>query len=80
MKNEPFKPQLRLIVQASIPVMGEQQGDILYNEIKIFLLAWHKDITLNGQTVKMLEPCCKERKEKKDQKPPIPAQKQDDKK
>ena len=64
--TEPFKPQTRLVIQASIPVMGEQQGDILYKEIKIFLLSWHKDITLNGQIMKPLEPCCKKKQEPKD--------------
>jgi len=65
MAKEPFKPQLRLIVQASIPITEEQQGDILYGELKIFLRSWSEDVTLNGQIMKMLEPCCKERKETK---------------
>lgn len=59
--DKPFKSQLRLIVQASIPVEGDKQGDALYNELKIYLLAWSKDITLNGQITKTLEPCCKKK-------------------
>ena len=62
MPKEPFKPELRLMIQASIPVMGDTQGEILYNEIKVFLLSWHKDITLNGQVLNMHAPCCKEKK------------------
>lgn len=59
---EPFKPKLRLIVQASIPITSAEQGDAEYENLKIFLLAISPDITLNGQTVKRLEPCCKEKK------------------
>jgi len=62
---EPFKSQLRLVVQASIPVRDADEGDAEYGNLKIFLLAISPDITLNGQIMKMLEPCCKERKEKK---------------
>jgi len=63
--DKPFKPETRLIIQASIPVSGDTQGEILYNEIKVFLLSWHADITLNGQIMKMLEPCCKKKQETK---------------
>ncbi len=61
MEKEPFKSQLRLVVQASIPVRSAEEGDAEYNNLKIFLLAISPDITLNGQTVKMHEPCCKKK-------------------
>ena len=56
---EPFKERLRIIVQASIPIETPEQGEAEYNNLKIFLLAISPDITLNGQIMKMLEPCCK---------------------
>lgn len=58
---EPFKPQLRLVIQASIPIGCAEEGDANYNEIAHFLLVFSPDITLNGQIIKMLEPCCKEK-------------------
>lgn len=58
---EPFKPQLRLVIQASIPVHNAAEGDAEYDNLKIFLLAISPDITLNGQTMKQLEPCCKKK-------------------
>lgn len=63
MAKETFKPQLRLVVQASIPIWSAEEGDDYYNELKIFLLAISPDITLNGQIMKMLEPCCKKKQE-----------------
>lgn len=60
---EPFKPQLRLVVQASIPVRDSEEGDAEYGNLKIFLLAISPDITLNGQIIKALEPCCKKKPE-----------------
>lgn len=65
MANEPYKPQLRLVVQASIPIDNIALAEAEYNNLKVFLLAITPDITLNGQIVKMLEPCCKKRKELK---------------
>lgn len=65
METEPFKPQLRLIVQCSIPIGDVLDGDEIYNELKIFLLSFNPDITLNGQVIKPLEPCCKKQEEKK---------------
>lgn len=59
--SEPFKSQLRLVVQASIPVRDSAEGDAEYGNLKIFLLAISPDITLNGQIMKMLEPCCKDK-------------------
>lgn len=58
---EPFKPQLRLVVQASIPIWSTEEGDDEYENLKVFLLAISPDISLNGQIMKMLEPCCKEK-------------------
>ncbi len=59
--NEPFKPQLRLIFQGSIPIPSAEFGQGEYNDLKIHLLAIDPDITLNGQIIKRLEPCCKKK-------------------
>lgn len=61
MEKEPFKSQLSLVVQASIPVRSAEEGDAEYANLKIFLLAISPDISLNGQIMKMLEPCCKKK-------------------
>lgn len=60
--EKPFKPELRLIVQASIPVQNDTEGDAEYENLKTFLLAISPDITMNGQIIKMLEPCCQKKK------------------
>lgn len=57
--NEPFKPSMRLNCQCSIPVQQYDEAISAYNELKIFLLAYSPDVTLNGQVMMMLEPCCK---------------------
>lgn len=61
MEKEPFKPHFRLVVQASIPIETVVQGEIEYDNLKVFLLAISPNITLNGQCVQMLEPCCKKK-------------------
>lgn len=61
----PFKPQLRLTIQASVPISTADEGDAEYKNLKVFLLAISRNITLNGQITKMLEPCCKEQRESK---------------
>lgn len=61
--TNPFKPQLRLVIQASVPVAHIAVAEAEYNNLRIFLLAISPDITLNGQIVKMLEPCCKKKQE-----------------
>jgi len=63
-----FDPRLRLIIQASIPVPTAAHGQAEYENLKIFLLAISPDITLNGQLMSMLEPCCK-KKPKQGEKP-----------
>ena len=71
--SEPIRQPLRLICQASIPIQTTIQGELEYDNLKIFLLAIDPDITLNGQIMKMLEPCCKKKPEipnhEKDTKP-----------
>jgi len=66
MAKEPFESQLRLVVQASIPVNHIWEATSEYDNLKIFLLAISPKITLNGQIIKMLEPCCKKKQETKD--------------
>lgn len=63
--TNPIRQPLRLVIQASIPIQTTIQGELEYDNLKIFLLAISPDITLNGQIMKMLEPCCKKQKETK---------------
>lgn len=60
--TKPIIQPLRLVVQASIPIDTNIEGEVEYDNLKIFLLAISPDITLNGQIIKMLEPCCKNKK------------------
>ena len=56
---------MRLNLQASIPVTAQGEATAIYEEFKCFLKSYHTDITLNGQVMMMLEPCCKKPDEKK---------------
>jgi hypothetical protein len=57
--SEPFKPQLRLVIQASVPVEEIIEGEEFYRQIKEMLLNYSENVTINGQLIKILEPCCK---------------------
>lgn len=57
--SNPIIQPLRLVVQCSIPIETPEQGEAEYENLKVFLLAISPDITLNGQIIKILEPCCK---------------------
>jgi predicted permease len=57
----PFTPELRLIGQFSVPVEEIIEGEELYRQLKEMLKNYSPNITLNGQVMKMLEPCCKDK-------------------
>lgn len=61
--NEPIIKPLRLLFQGSITIENAEDADIVYDELKIFIKKYGRDCTLNGQVIKPLEPCCKEKKE-----------------
>lgn len=63
--NEPIIKPLRLTFQGSITIETAEDADIVYDELKIFIKNYGRDCTLNGQIIKPLEPCCSERKDKK---------------
>ena len=65
MSEPEFKPTMRLTCQCSIPVHEGEEAVDLYNDLKIFLLAISHDVTLNGQVIMMLEPCCQEQEKAK---------------
>jgi hypothetical protein len=65
MTNEPIIKPLRLIFQGSITVENAEDADIVYDELKTFVKSHGPDNTLNGQVVKILEPCCKKQEVKK---------------
>lgn len=54
--------QMRIIIQASIPIESASEGEAIYAALKTFILNYSVNSTMNGQIVKMLEPCCKEKK------------------
>ena len=62
-EKEPFKPQLKLIFQASVPIECDLEGSAFYGSIKEMLITYDKNSTLSGQIIKMLEPCCKKKQE-----------------
>lgn len=59
-----FDRRPRLIIQGSIPILSFEDGLDEYDNLKIFLKAISPDITLSGQIISMLEPCCKSKPEK----------------
>jgi len=61
MEPPPFKSELRLIIQAGVPVEEIIEGEELYRQLKEMLKNYSENVTLNGQIMKMLEPCCKEK-------------------
>ena len=60
MPNPIPQPELRLIFQGSIPITCQENGEAEYNDLKTHLLAISPRITLSGQIIKQLEPCCAE--------------------
>jgi hypothetical protein len=62
MPNESFKPELRLVFQGSIPFEEPAQAESWYNMLKEMVKTQSPRATLNGQVMKMLEPCCGERR------------------
>jgi hypothetical protein len=64
METPDFVPSMRLNIQASVPVESQLEATAIYQEIKCFLKTYHTDITLNGQVMMMLEPCCKDKEKK----------------
>jgi len=58
-----FKSELRLIVQVSLPCEDILDGVAIYQTLKDMFVIYDPNVTMSGQLVKMLEPCCKERKE-----------------
>jgi hypothetical protein len=58
MTTEPIIKPLRLIFQGSVTVENAEDADIIYDQLKTFVKCYGRDCTLNGQIMKMLEPCC----------------------
>ena len=61
---EPIIKPLRLTMQCSIPVVSAEDAEITYDQIKIFLQTLDPKFTLNGQVIKLMEPCCEKQKRK----------------
>jgi len=54
--------ELKLVFQGSIPIPSAQIGELLYESLKELLLDTSDKTQLNGQIMKMLEPCCLRKK------------------
>jgi hypothetical protein len=54
--------ELRLVFQGSIPSDNIEDLIHTYTNLKAFVKGFHLKATINGQLVKLLEPCCNERK------------------
>jgi hypothetical protein len=61
MTEEPILKPLRLNFQGSIPVENAEDAEIIYNEIKTLLKTYGRDVNINGQIMKLMEPCCNEK-------------------
>lgn len=48
--------------QGSITVFSAADAEIVYDELKIFVKSHGTESTINGQVIKLMEPCCKEKK------------------
>lgn len=59
MENPEFKSELRLLVQCSIPFENPEYAEMWYAMLKEMVKTQSEKSTLNGQIIKMLEPCCK---------------------
>jgi hypothetical protein len=62
MSTEPFKAQLRLTFQCSIPFDDPLHAEEWYRMLREMVMEQSPLSTLNGQVMKMLEPCCGDRK------------------
>lgn len=65
MEKPAFIPTMRLNIQASIPITTKAEAEIFYNCLKTQLQEINTDVTLSGQVMMMLEPCCNKAAEKK---------------
>lgn len=75
MNGQPPVRSLRLVFQGSIPIKTDVQGDIEYKDLKVHLSAVSPDFILNGQIIKVLEPCCNKKASTQNaQKNSIPTQ------
>jgi hypothetical protein len=67
MENKPIIQPLRLIFQGSIPVENAEDAEIIYDELKTLIKTYHRDVRLNGQIYKPMEPCCDDKQKKSSQ-------------
>lgn len=58
MANPAFQPVLRLVFQGSIPFEDPLAAEQYYEMLKDMVKSASEKSTLNGQVLKMLEPCC----------------------
>jgi len=54
-----IKPETRLVFQGSIPFDDPVNAEIWYTMLREMVKSQSDKSTVNGQIIKMLEPCCK---------------------
>jgi len=64
MENPQFKSELRLVFQGSIPFENPEYAEIWYTMLKEMVKSQSPIGTVNGQIMKMLEPCCSKKEAK----------------
>jgi hypothetical protein len=62
MAAENFKPQMSLLIHATIPVEEKIEAEELYRQLKEMLINYSPKIQIFGQINETLEPCCGEKK------------------
>lgn len=58
-KTHPSTQDLRVMFQGSVTVDTPEAGQRFYIQLKNMLQGYSKKVTLNGQLLKMFEPCCR---------------------
>jgi len=62
MADERSKHEIRLVFQGSIPFDTDEHAESWYMMLKEMVASQSPRATLNGQIIKMLEPCCGDKK------------------
>jgi hypothetical protein len=62
MDKQEYKPELRLIFQGNIPVANVLDAQAWYESLKEMVMFQSPKSMLNGQIIKILEPCCQQKK------------------
>jgi hypothetical protein len=62
MEKPEFKPELRLVFQGNIPIENILEAQAWYEALKEMVIFQSPKSMLSGQIIKILEPCCQQKK------------------